>query len=152
MDEKVMKITLSKKGIPCLWECGGGMSNTGEAIIICNKEGKPKMPIYIRQRGHLSNSDHALIPVMVGDVVIETNHHRNDHITKVWSIVEIKKDEETCNLSIISSFDNGEWDNENYMQYQEAIQAAWDKSMTYHCRKAFYIAVNTVNEMQPLSV
>ena len=31
-NEITVRIELSKKGIPCLWECGGGWSNTGEAV------------------------------------------------------------------------------------------------------------------------
>ena len=67
---KEFVIERSKRGIPCMWECGGGYSNTGESQIIAGKNGEAKQPIYIRRRGELACCEHALIPISVGDYVI----------------------------------------------------------------------------------
>ena len=76
METLKIKIVESKRGIPCLWERGGGYSNTGEATLICDKDGWQKKAIYIRRSGSLACEEHALIPVKVGDVVVLASHHR----------------------------------------------------------------------------
>ena len=39
---KKMDLTISKKGFPCLWERGGGMTKTGDATVIAGASGEPK--------------------------------------------------------------------------------------------------------------
>lgn len=39
---KKMNLTISKKGFPCLWERGGGMTKTGDATVIAGASGEPK--------------------------------------------------------------------------------------------------------------
>jgi hypothetical protein len=144
--------TLSKKGIPCLWEKGGGFTNTGDAQIICTAKGEPKKPIYIRQRGSLACEEHALIPVQVGDVVIKAFQHRGDFTIEVLSIVEIKDDvaekkdwkgdvirsKEVVTVPI-ATFDMGEWDKEPAEELEAAIEAAKEKATCYHCRRPHFI-------------
>jgi hypothetical protein len=56
-----------------LWEAGGGLTNTGRATIIADKNGRPKHPIYVRGAGSLSCGEHALIPIEPGDYVIKAH-------------------------------------------------------------------------------
>ena len=70
------KVEFSKTGLPCMWESGGGATNTGGAKIICSANGLPKKAIYIPRGGHLSNGEHALIPVTIGDIIIFYSHDR----------------------------------------------------------------------------
>src|SRR5690554_4804549 len=63
----LVEIEKTRKGYPATWECGGGYTNTGEAIIIASQSGGPKKPIYIRRRGHLANDNHALFILELGD-------------------------------------------------------------------------------------
>lgn len=72
-----VNITRSKRGIPCLWENGGGYSNTGTAQIITDGQGYAKRAIYVRTHGDLACGDHALIPVQTGDHVVTVYRHRN---------------------------------------------------------------------------
>lgn len=88
--KKEIKIEKTKKGFPALWECGGGFTNTGEATIIAGKDGQPKKAIYVRRRGHLANSEHALIVLEVGDYIIKTNHHRKDFNIYIYKIHSFK--------------------------------------------------------------
>ena len=37
-----IRIDKTKKGYPAIWECGGGMTNTGYSQIIANSDGSPK--------------------------------------------------------------------------------------------------------------
>jgi len=130
-------IERTKKGFPCLWEAGGGFTNTGEATIIANKDGQPKKPLYVRRRGHLVNSEHALIPVAVGDYVISANHHRDDFEIFVYRITKISKEE--ASIEKIAEFSNGEWD--NLPQFlEDAVEAAMYKATCYHCREPHFIA------------
>ena len=34
METRTVSIELSKRGLPCMWEEGGGYSNTGDSTII----------------------------------------------------------------------------------------------------------------------
>jgi hypothetical protein len=135
--ERTINIVRSKKNIPCLWEQGGGATNTGEAQIIASEEGKPKRALYIARRGPLSCGEHALIPLKIGDYVINADHHRFDFHVSVGRIKEIKEEEAV--LEIVSTFSYGEWDNEPHEFLKNAIEAAKDKACSYHCRTPKYI-------------
>ena len=156
---KEIRIEKTKKGYPAFWEAGGGYSNTGEATIIAGKNGLPKKPIYIRMRGQLANSDHALIPLEVGDFVILADHHRKDFYIEVLEITEFKED--SAIVKPFAIFENGEWDNESVSKvfhawetgnlesitdiddeiYHlcQAILAAQEKATCYHCREPHFI-------------
>lgn len=155
-----IKIERSRSGIPCIWEQGGGYTNTGDATIVAGKDGLPKKPIYIRQRGELANAEHALIPVEVGDYIIKADHHRKDFYISVMKIVDIE--EMYATLESFASFGMGEWDNKDI----EKVLSAWEaddlesikdiddetynlcrailsaetKATCYHCREPHYIA------------
>ena len=156
--EKI-RVERTKKGLPCLWEAGGGFTNTGEATIIASPSGGPKKPVYVRRRGHLANGQHALIPVAVGDYVICANHHRDDFEIFVYRITKILKEE--ASIEKIAEFFNGEWDNKDIERvfaawgagdlesvndiddetYNlcRAILAAEEKATCYHCREPHFI-------------
>ncbi len=134
---KEFVIERSKKGIPCMWESGGGYSNTGEATIIAGKNGEAKQPIYIRRRGQLACCEHALIPISVGDYVISASHHRGDFEIFVYRITEILKEE--ASTEKIAEFSNGEWDAELPAFLEAAVQAAMQKATCYHCRDPHYV-------------
>lgn len=87
---KKIEIEKTKKGFPAYWEGGGGFTNTGEATIIAGKDGQPKKAIYIRRRGHLANSNHALIILEVGDYIIEANHHRRDFEIVIYKVIDFE--------------------------------------------------------------
>lgn len=145
--EKIMKIILekSKTGIPCLWERGGGYRNTGNSRIIADKNGEPKKPLYIRNRGELANGDHALIPVNNGDYIIMADHHRNDFNVYIYKIIEINSEENglTAVTKLINRYSEWQWDKARceipYEMIETAIEAAIGKATCYHCREPHYI-------------
>lgn len=121
-----LKLCHSRSGLPCLWECGGGYTNTGSAAIITDKNSYPKRAIYVRTHGDLCNGDHALIPISVGDKIILAETHREKVTLVVLKITAIHDDDfdiEPCWTPIAES----------------AILAALEKSRSYHCRSPFYI-------------
>ena len=151
---KTIPLERTKKGLPALWECGGGYSNTGEATIIAGPNGEKKTPLYVRRRGHLACAHHALFVVREGDIVIESSHHRDDFSHNVYRIVALRGDE--AELELIAEFSHGEWDMGPLGQKLEADFARWEagepptmdlsiavntaeaKATTYHCRSAYY--------------
>jgi hypothetical protein len=150
-----MKIERTKKGLPALWECGGGYSNTGEATIIAGPNGEKKKPVYIRRRGSLACDNHALFVVHEGDTVIQSSHHRGDFHNKVYRLVAIRGDK--AELELIAEFFHGQWDTGQIgekleadlarmaagepptMELSIAVQMAEVKATCYHCREPHYV-------------
>lgn len=131
-------IERSKRGIPCMWESGGGYSNTGGATIIAGPNGEKKTPLYIRRRGPLACAQHALVPVDVGDFIITANHHREDFETQIYRVEEIRAETAVC--SIVGEYSRGEWTGgENHHFLGPAVNAAWEKATCYHCREPHYV-------------
>ena len=118
--------SISKSGLACLWENGGGMTNTGNAEIITDANGNPKRAIYVRKHGDLACKDHALIPVRVGDCVLTANRHWNQYAFTVQRIVSI--DGDTASLAATDD-----------PICLAAYNAAVDKMNDYHCRRPHYI-------------
>lgn len=157
-------LEISKKGIPCLWESGGGSSNTGNATIIAADNGQPIPPIYVKTRGDLSNEKHALIPVHPGAIVIIADHHRGDFEISVYRLgknYEKKiipglparsaggfgtnpatpdREEFFWPAEKIAQFSQGEWDVDDWDVWEPAMEAAKEKATCYHCREPHYIA------------
>lgn len=143
MQETTFKTELSKRGFPVMWESGGGASNTGHAQLIAGKNFEPKTPIYIKYKGHLSNSEHALFTVNVDDIVGEFRHHNNDWTITVFRITEINL--KTTTMVIINEFNNGEWLNEdNDPDFINFINAGKRKATIYHCRGVVFFKPSEV--------
>lgn len=142
---KKINLTISKRGLPCIWESGGGATNTGDAVIVADPLGQPLAPIYIRRSGALSNSVHALIPVVEGCLVVEASHHRGDFVIKISRLTGLRVsdpdgDGEYWPSYPVAEFSNGEWDDPDIAHaYGSAIGAAKSKATCYHCREPHYI-------------
>ena len=129
---KEFKITVSKSGIPCLWECGGGYTKTGDATIVTGSHGEAKKAIYVRTHGHLACDDHALIPVKVGDYVINAGHEHGKDFVKIYKILDIDLHEEIAKTELID-------DAPHFLDL--AINTSLDKSYDYHCRTPYYCII-----------
>ena len=125
--EKIIEIVRSGHGIPCLWEKGGGYSHIGDARIIANKNGEPKRPLYVRQRGDLACKEHALIPVREGDLIVLADRYWEDVTVECYQITRI--DDDTAEIKPVPVIKDA-----------AMVQAAIEKSADYHCRTAYYIA------------
>lgn len=121
-----MSLHRSRSGLPCLWECGGGLTNTGYARLITSPTGKPKHAIYVRTHGDRCCGNHALIPVKVGDCVVSVDRHWDRVSIMVEHIIAISGDTATVERT------------DDLISY-DAIQAAVAKSQHYHCREPYYI-------------
>ena len=140
---KVEKIIVdkTKKGYPALWEYGGGHRNTGYSTIIAGKGGQPKKSVYIRGRGELANSEHALIILEVGDYIIEANHHRRDFFIEITKVLgfEDKQENKFALVERVNRFSESEWDAELPAHLEAAVHAAVEKATCYHCREPHFV-------------
>ena len=134
-----MRIELSKRGLPCLWEQGGAGTNTGDARIIGNKYAQPKKAIYVPTRGHLSNGEHALIPIKVGDIVVEADQWRGDFSIYIKEITNIDFENEKAEYIYLNKFSSGEWDTDLAKKFVDIVDAAKSKALAYHCRSAYFV-------------
>jgi len=133
---------ITRTGLPCLWEAGGGMCNTGHSQIVCAADGSPKKAIYVRRYGHLALQEHALIPVKPGDIVVSARHHRGDFRISIWKLGGLCRDEEEIFFpgALISYWNGYEWSNPDIGErFQAAVQAAKEKATCYHCRSPHFI-------------
>lgn len=137
--EKTIRIELSKKGLPCIWEEGGASSNTGSCTIIGDMNCRPKKPIYVATRGHLSNGNHALIPVKVNDIVVECSQWRKDYTINIYKIIGFNFEEQKAILKLINLFDRNEWDYYLLQKYVDIVETAKSKAISYHCRTPYFI-------------
>lgn len=131
-----MRIERTKTNQPALWECGGGATNTGNAVIICKSNGSKKRPTYVPNGGHLSKGNHALFVVKVGDVVIQADHNRYGESCQIDKIVAINGNEAI--LENITVFEDDEWSVHPPAHFHNAINAAFRKMHDYHCRSVYY--------------
>jgi len=131
-------IKRTKKNFPALWEEGGGYTNTGRATIICGPDGEKLRPIYIKRRGELACSKHALFVIRPEYYIIQAGHHRRDFGVTVYKIVSISDSDNEAEVERIAHFSEGEWDNEPPEFLQAAIKAAKNKATCYHCRSPYY--------------
>lgn len=125
-NSRVASLAISKTGVPCLWENGGGCTNTGTAQIIADGLGYPKRAICVRTHGDRACGDHALIPVRAGDHVVTVDRHHDKVAIRVERIASINGNSaelvpETAPICV------------------DAINAAVAKSNDYHCRTPYYI-------------
>jgi len=128
-----MDTYLSGDENPCLWEWGGGFTNTGECELICNSLGYPKESVCIR---HNANSYHALIPIQIGDLVINCSHHAEDFKISVSQVTNITQRITTTKCLYI--YKDGGWNIDPPDYLESVLDAAMAKSTDYHCRTVYY--------------
>jgi len=134
-----LQIIKTKKGFPAMWESGGSYTNTGSARLVADKDGKAKIPIYFKTRGHLSCGEHALFILNKNDLIIDVDRWRNDYEIKILRFLGIDKEHELYGkFEVINSFDMGEWDEELSSFLEEVVKQAKRKSNMYHNRYAIF--------------
>ena len=132
------ELTITKRGLPAIWERGGGATNTGSATVVAGPNGERLKPVYIRGRGHLSCGEHALFIVKEGYHVIMASHWRRDFTVKVYRIASIDLDSKVASLELINEFSQGEWDSDLPIHLKDAVDTAMEKSICYHCREPHF--------------
>ncbi len=147
----------TKSRLTAAWECGGGYTNTGDAVIICDREGKSKKPIFVPRKGY-ANREHALFAILPGDCFVFANADRNDTRIAIARVVAKNpgvdghvgkvsgKEKEIFFLEPVAERELGQWDNEEAAaQFADAVAAADKKVRCYHCREAHYLQRSEVD-------
>lgn len=142
-----IEITTTKRGIPALWESGGGLTNRGHSQIITGRNGEAPRPVYVPRGGPLACGDHALIPIHQGYYIVKINVYRgvveSGRILKVISTtvkdIDGEKWQAKAIVEEVNSYDKGEWSFVFDEKFAPAFKAAKSKAFTYHCRGACYI-------------
>ncbi len=144
---KSITIDATKRGIPAIWETGGGLTSGGSATLIAKPDGSKPRAVYVRTRGSLSGGPHALICVHEGFYLVHAGVGRGvrqsariERIVKT-SVKDIhgEKFEATAEVEVVNTFSRGEWDKPLEAKFEAAVEAAFRKASIYHCRSAVYI-------------
>ena len=130
-----LKLERTKRGLPALWESGGGMSNSGSSTVIGGKYGEKLKPLYVRRSGSLSNSNHALFVVRKGSIVVMCSHHRGDFSITVSQVSDLTGDGVA---EVLFHYSQGEWDKDLPEYLEDIVEAAKAKAQSYHCRSVFW--------------
>jgi hypothetical protein len=132
-----LKVRRSQTGLPVIAESGGGMSNTGEACVICGAKGEKVKPLFV-PKGY-SNREHALFVARAGMCIVSAWHNRGGEGITISRIMKVgtQEDPDLLVLEEVGSFQNG--DGNIPKDFSNAATMALEKSKTYHCREAMYI-------------
>lgn len=123
-------ILISKSGLPCMLESGGGYTNTGECKIIGNKDGGPCKAIYQYKNGPLACEEHAIIPIRVGHFILSMHREKRHYNYELMEVIGINKEGGYATFKVV----------EPGLKHYNMIQAAIEKCNTYHCRRAIYVS------------
>jgi hypothetical protein len=144
-----MTITIdaTKRGFAAMWESGGGMTSGDSATIITGKNGEPRRPVYMPRGGHLACGNHALITVHEGFYIVHAGVSRGTRSSaSIQRIVKVSvKDidgerwEAKADVEEVNTFSRGEWDKPLDEKFVPAVEAAFRKAGSYHCRSAYFV-------------
>ena len=127
------KIVRTSKGFPALWEEGGGMTNTGYCYLICGENGEKLTPVYIRNSGQLSCGQHALFILREGVHVVVVSRTHDEYQQKCFKFTN----HEFVETEITNTF-------------EEAFEAAREKTRYYHCKVPVYFLPKEVKHEEVL--
>lgn len=142
-----IEIDATKRGYPAMWESGGGLTSGGSATIITGRNGEARRPIYQPRGGHLACGNHALIGVGNGFHVVTASVRRGSRdsasIKRIVSTsvkdINGERFEATAEVETLNTFSKGEWDSPLDSKFESAVEAAFRKASSYHCRSAYYV-------------
>jgi hypothetical protein len=152
---QTISIDTTKRGFAAMWESGGGMTSGGSATIITGRNGEARRPIYMPRGGHLACGNHALIGVGDGFYIVTASVRRGSRdsatIKRIVSTsvkdIEGEKWSATAEVEVVNTFSRGEWDSPLDEKLESAVEAAFRKASSYHCRSAYYIDTSPREEM-----
>lgn len=131
-DKIELTCSISRSGIPCLYECGGAFTNLTSAQLVTDKHGNKKTALKVFTKGDLCNKNHAAVPIEVDDLVFQAWGKCRDDIIQVlvYKVTSIDKDGDV----VIAKLELTDFDN-NILPFL----AITHKCSIYHCRFPVYI-------------
>lgn len=159
--EETIEVETTKSGLSALWERGGATGAGGSSVVITDKNGAPKKPLFIRTRGDLANEDHALLVLNRGDHILDVQtSYGEPYIVKVLQVIgfqdePIEDEDDLLSLlgqnpakksrqryarcRVVAVRRGDAWWPELPAHLQDAYEAAVKKANAYHCRTATYV-------------
>jgi len=148
LDRVTAFFEITKSGKIAVWESGGALTSQGDATVVANIDGSKKKPLFIRRHGWLACGQHALLPLKTGDYLVRALKGADLQI-QVWQVTKlaIAEDKDGDRVPVVHGIlryekELGEWDYEPPDFLSEAIDAAWEKAHTYHCRAPKYVLLD----------
>lgn len=142
-------ISLTKSGMPAMWECGGAMTNSADCVIVGDKFAQRKKPVFIRTGGHLSNDNHALFILNKDDIIVVGTRAHSDYTFVILKYLSFEKinGNGIGEFEVLNHFSEDQWDSELDSKFTDIIEAAKLKMKKYHCRDTVYaLGLNIVED------
>src|SRR3989344_2063722 len=151
---KTISIDTTKRGFAAMWEAGGGLTSGGSSTIITGRNGEARRPVYMPRGGHLACGNHALITVHEGFYIVHAGVSRGTRssasISRIVSVsvkdIDGEKWEAKAETEEVNNFSKGEWDKPLDEKFAPAVEAAFHKAGSYHCRSAYYVDTSAKSE------
>lgn len=133
MRSATLRLNKTKKGAIYLWESGGRIKGKIRSTIIADKNMEKKTPLYSTASETRDGYKYAKIPIIEGDLIVKVFcDYRFNLSIIIYRVVDIIEDfrsekDELINKAvcdIIDSYNNGEWDNSEHLEYKDMINAA----------------------------
>lgn len=142
--ERNKEILFEKNNISVIllgYECGGGLSNTGSATILCGPSGEPLKGVYLSRS---CNSVHAMF-IRNSLIEVSTSYWNkgcfkfstrlcyfyvdDNHLVKQKDLLQLDFNSETLDETLP----------EIHQKFRDAIIASTEKATCYHCREPHYL-------------
>lgn len=92
--EKVIKISRTKEGIPCLWESTSIFSNLSRATVITNKNGERKEALEI----NVYKEKQAKVPIETNDLIVKAFKDQHGVAYSIFIIESISAMDNTASI------------------------------------------------------
>ena len=137
-----MRVTVSRSrtGLPTLAERGGGMTTTGDAVIVAGPVGAPVAPLIVPRRGRFGG-DHALFVARPGMHIVHVWRDRAGARGSIRQIIRIGTAEHADDLetTVVGEWEQGDGNVPEFLM--GAAEAAVAKTHCWHCRDPHWAAV-----------
>ena len=145
---RVFKAFRTKSGLIAIWERGGAELTKGRATILCTPNGHKPTAVFIRKTGDLANSNHALIPVYPGYLILQGERQETKYVIRIYKVLKVNAgDKPNVDARQINFLrDDGTWYHPLAKKYQEAVEELMFKLNDHHCRRVYFAELKSEKE------
>ena len=136
-----LSIVRTKKGHPAKWEQGGNSDGLGDVVLIGDEHGSPKRALYVKRNDKAANGEHVLLPLKVGDIVVNVKSKEKVQSIHVMEIVSIPETEELqCDAKLINIYTDGIWQTEiaEGTDLYNMVISACEKAAVVDCQRGYW--------------
>lgn len=127
--------------LPCIWEQGGfkNTSNEGYSLIVGDKFGKPKEPVFVKFTGSLCNGKHGLFNVNLGDVLAETVAKNEESFTALFKVISFDNENDSLIVEVI----------DDISPFLDIYRASKDKASIVKCKNlVYYLKTEKIEKLE----